>query len=65
MVAQAGGLSRAGDRVTNLSTGIAREPVMTNSSNAGLERTESLWLKDARRTGEWPIMEVAPLRAGR
>ena len=29
---------------------------MTNSSNAGLERTESLWLKDARRTGECPIV---------
>jgi hypothetical protein len=38
---------------------------MTNSSNASLERTESLWLKDVRRMGEWPIVEVAPLRAGR
>lgn len=36
---------------------------MTNSRNASVERMESLWLREVRRSGQWPIGPATPLQA--
>ncbi|MDB5487291.1 MAG: glycine/D-amino acid oxidase, deaminating [Reyranella sp.] len=37
---------------------------MTASMNASAEHTESLWIRDARTNGRWPLIPTLPLDAG-